>query len=119
MEIIVNYRPASGVLSIYNEADISLSDSEREEITYGYDGNEDEWNISVRTLGGSFHGMTVLGVRRDEVVGWNTWLSFYLSDRTVEHIMEMIGLWDEDLAEKFGHDDAQRFLVVKRQTVSC
>lgn len=97
--IHICYRPFSHSLTIWNERDNTMTESERESLDCSYiDAPENgDWHIAIATanINGAkyFHSMTALDVF-ESGAGWNLYLSNYLADEVIEEIYELVYLWE-------------------------
>jgi len=113
MELIVSYRPVSGVLKLWNSIDDELTDVERDLLERVYDSNADSWNVSASFHKGNFHSFTALDVRGHALI-WGAWLSLYLSDEVVKSIHELVNEWDNEVD---AIDDFHTRVLAVRRTV--
>ena len=98
MKLNINYKPMTGILSVWNSIDDVLSWDDREEIQTFHEyekGDDDDWFYMISFFNGQFHHFQALGIN-EQCREWNLWLAQYLPDSVVAEIHALIEKWDSE-----------------------
>jgi hypothetical protein len=97
----VSYRPFSGTLSVWDIADDTMPESMLgERVDNHQDGDDENYFVSVMTLDGHFHALTVLDIR-NAGQHWNLWASAYLPDEVIVTIADLVDGWNGQYEENY------------------
>ena len=109
----VTYRPFSGSLLVWDTADDTMPEEMlSERVNRHQDGDDESFHVSVMTLDGRFHALTVLDIR-NAGRHWNLWASSYLTDEVITTIATLVDGWNGEYDE---NDDLRTKMLTHHKT---